>query len=482
MVLLVNTNRIRPPIAPVGLEHVASSLLAAGERAAILDLGLAEDWKRALRARLSGTEPELIGLSFRNSDDSFWPSATWFVPLLLDIVLEVRRLSHAPVVVGGAGFSLFPDDILAYTGADYGVAGDGEGAIEALLAALRAGGPRPGRDALAGVPGLVWRDGRTIRRNAPHWPPYPDIPVRRDLVDNREYLRLGAQVGLETKRGCPRRCVFCADCLAKGSASRLRPPERVADEAEALLAQGVDVIHLCDAEFNQPLGHALGVCEALSRRGLGGKFRWYAYLAVTPFLPELAAAMRRAGCLGINFTGISGSDSILEMLNQPHRVADLEAAVRISRDHGIAVMVDLLLGGPGETPATVADGIAALKRIGPDCAGAALGVRLYPGLPITDAVAREHPLDEHPGVQRRYEGPVDLVKPTFYISPALGPRPAALIRDAIAGDHRFFPPSDLKEAFVLEMRGYNYNENVPLQRAIEAGARGAYWDILRGLK
>jgi hypothetical protein len=74
---------------------------------------------------------------------------------------------------------------------------------------------------------------------------------------------------------------------------------------------------------------------------------------------------------------------------------------------------------------------------------------------------------------------VDLFKPTFYISPALGPRPAALVRKYIAGDERFFPPSDLREAYAAELRGHNYNENVPLQRAIAGGARGAYWDILR---
>jgi hypothetical protein len=32
-------------------------------------------------------------------------------------------------------------------------------------------------------------------------------------VDNAAYFRLGGQMGLETKRGCPSRCVFCADVL-----------------------------------------------------------------------------------------------------------------------------------------------------------------------------------------------------------------------------------------------------------------------------
>ncbi len=479
MILLVNTNRIQPPIAPVGLEHVASDLLAAGEAVEILDLGLADDWRRAVRAGLAGREPEIVGLTFRNADDSFWPSATWFVPLLLDIVLELRKYTRAPFVLGGAGFSLFPEDTIAYTGVEYGIAGDGEGAFTALLGVIRAAGGRPGYDALAGVPGLVWRDGRRYGRSAPHWPAYAETPVRRELVDNAAYLRLGAQIGIETKRGCPRRCVFCADGLAKGDASRLRPPGRVANEAASLLALGVDVLHLCDAEFNQPLGHALAVCEALAARGLGEKLRWYAYLSVTPFPAELAQAMRRAGCVGINFTGLSGCDTVLAELGQPHRMADLAAAVATCRAAGIASMVDLMIGGPGETPATVAEGLEAVKLAGPDCAGAAIGIRLYPGLPLAAQMAREQPLGGHPGILRRYEGPVDLFKPTFYVSPALGPRPAALVRKAIAGDQRFFPPSDLREAYAAELRGHNYNENVPLQRAIAGGARGAYWDILR---
>jgi len=479
IILLVNTNRIQPPIGPLGLEHVASSLLAAGEQVEILDLGLADDWRRVVRAGLAGREPEVVGLTFRNADDSFWPSATWFVPLLLDIILEIRKASAAPLVLGGSGFSIFPEDTLAYTGADYGIAGDGEGAFGALLGSLRRTRGKPGYEVLSTVPGLVWRDGRRFHRNAAHWPPYPDSAVRRDLVDNVAYLRLGAQIGLETKRGCPRRCVFCADGLAKGDASRLRPPGRVADEAASLLALGIDVLHLCDAEFNQPLGHALAVCEQLASRGLGEKIRWYAYLSVTPFPAELAAAMRRAGCAGINFTGVSGSDAMLVALGQPHRMTDLAAAIRTCHEHEIAVMVDLMLGALGETPQTVAEGIEAIKLAGPDCCGAALGVRLYPGLPLAAEVAHEAPLGGHPGIMRRYDGPVDLFKPTFYISPALGPRPAAAVRKAIAGDQRFFPPGDLREAYAAELRGHNYNENVPLQRAIAAGGRGAYWDILR---
>ena len=50
------------------------------------------------------------------------------------------------------------------------------------------------------------------------------------------------------------------------------------------------------------------------------------------------------------------------------------------------VMLDLLLGGPGETCQTVAESIDFVKQIGPDCAGAALGIRIYPGTAMAQIV------------------------------------------------------------------------------------------------
>ena len=39
-VLLVNTNTVRPPIAPIGLDYLADALGAAGAEVGVLDLGL----------------------------------------------------------------------------------------------------------------------------------------------------------------------------------------------------------------------------------------------------------------------------------------------------------------------------------------------------------------------------------------------------------------------------------------------------------
>jgi radical SAM superfamily enzyme YgiQ (UPF0313 family) len=477
MLTLINSNRMVPPIAPLGLDYVGAALRRAGIEVDLLDLCLADDAYEAARRYFAARQPELIGVSFRNIDDCFWPSGTFFVPELAQLVGSLRKLSDARIVLGGVGFSVFPSELLQYCGVDFGIRGDGEEALWELLTELR-GSRRWDR-----VSGLLWKEDGTVRANAPAWPGGLAVPTSRDLVDNAEYFRLGGQIGVETKRGCNRQCSYCVDPLAKGPTVRLRLPAEVADEIESFLRQGIDVFHLCDAEFNLPPDHARNVCNELTRRGLGSRCRWYAYLAVVPFDADLARRMARAGCVGINFTSDSASAAMLSVYGQPHRQEDLLSAIRHCRQHGIAVMCDLLLGGPGETVETIAESIRFFQNAGPDCVGTALGLRLHPRTQITAMVAREGPLEANPSIRRHYDGPLDLLRPTFYISAALGERPAQLVRDLIAGDQRFFEPEEESPTEPPATHGdHNYNANQALADAIRAGARGAYWDILRRLR
>ncbi len=478
MLTLINTNRMMPPIAPIGLDYIAGAVREAGYDVELLDLCLAEDPDAEITQYFDRRDPELIGLSFRNVDDCFWPSGQSFLPTLKENVAVVRQQTDAPIVIGGVGYSIFPKRIIRHTDADFGVWGDGEPSLVALLDELR-GARRLGR-----VPGLVYRRDGAMHANSPSWPQTVTVSTnRRDFVDNAAYFRRGGQIGVETKRGCTRRCTYCADPLAKGTTHRLRDPAEVAGEIESLLEQDIDVYHMCDPEFNLPASHAIDVCDELIRRGLGSRVRWYAYLAVLPFSEDLAHRMRRAGCVGINFTSDSANPAMLNTYGQPHVKGDLAHAVALCRNNGIAVMLDMLLGGPGETPESVAETVEVFKQIDPDCAGAALGVRVYPNTPMASIVADEGPLETNQSIIRQYRGSVDLLQPTFYISSALGDHPGRLVCDLIGGDERFFPPAEETLSQQVEGVGdHNYNDNQILIDAIAAGARGAYWDILRRLR
>ncbi len=469
MLALININRMVPPIAPLGLEYTASAAARAGIDVDIVDTALADSPEHILTDYFANHCPELVGISFRNVDDCFWPACNSFVGELAESVTRIKQLTDAPVLLGGVGYSLFPERLLEYSRADFGIYGDGEVSVADLLKQLRTDRQ------FHKVPGLLWQTGDSIRANPPHHCDSFDAAPRRDILDNRTYFERGGQCGIETKRGCNRSCLYCPEPVIKGRHIRIRHPEEVCDEIESLLEIGVDVLHTCDSEFNIPYSHAAAVCERIIERSLGEKVRWYAYMAVTPFDARLAQLMRRAGCRGINFTSDSGCEKMLQVYRQKHGREDLANVVKLCRQNDIAVMFDLLIGGPGETPETAAESIDYIKRIGPDCVGVPLGIRIYPGTPIIDLLAKTRDIDSNPNVRRKYDGRVDLLEPTFFISEGLGDAPAELICDLIGEDERFFKPSIENQT----LTDHNYNENTALVDAIAAGARGAYWDILR---
>ncbi len=471
-VVLINANEMRPPVAPIALDYIGAALQGAGFAVHLVDLTFAGDAAAAIAEGLGEGDPLAVGITCRNTEDCYWPSSAWFVPRLAEVVDMVRRQSEAPVILGGCGFSLFPAQIMDHCGVDLGVVGDGEAALVELAGRLR-----EDRD-YRGVPGLAWRDGSgRVVVNDPVYGTVLSVPATRSVIDNARYLREGGMGGIETKRGCPGQCIYCADPLGKGGRSRCRAPGEVADEITALLDHGVDVYHLCDSEFNLPPDHARAVCEEIIRRGLGERISWYCYAAVSPFSDELAGLMRRAGCVGINFGADSGVDRMLMALGRGYGSRAIRDTVRSCRQAGITVMLDLLLGAPGEDEESVRASIEFVKAVDPDRAGAAVGVRVYPGTRLAKIVLQQGPLDRNPSLRGCREGNDDLFRPVFYVEHGLGSDPGALVADAIAGDERFFQPAAGNEEL-----DYNYNQNEVLQRAIKAGERGAFWDILRRIR
>ena len=471
-VTLINSNRMQPPIGPIGLDYVAQGLKRHGFSVDLLDLCFAADVSEAIEAHFRDQRPLAVGISLRNTDDAYFASQDLFLPGIREIVTTVKACTDAPVVLGGVGYSVAPEEILLYCGADYGIRHEGEVAFPRLVERLAEG------RSVEGLPGAVFRVDGEVRSTPPSYADLAEFAAQtRAFVDNRRYFAVGGQGGFETKRGCDRACIYCADPVAKGRRVRIRPPAYVADEVQALLAQGINCLHTCDCEFNLPEAHARAVCEEMIHRDMGGKVRWYAYASPRPFSEELATLMRRAGCAGINFGVDSGSDAQLARLGRDHTVEDIHHAAERCRKHDLVTMFDLLLAGPGETRDTLAETVRAMKEIAPDRVGVSFGVRVYPGTPLAEEVRQAGPFGENPNLRGVLEDNPDLLLPLFYVAEEVGPDAETYLGDLIGGDRRFF--------FVNTQdrdANYNYNQNEVLVRAIENGERGAYWDILRRLQ
>jgi hypothetical protein len=463
-IALINTNRMQPPVAPIALDYLAEALNASGKAVELLDLCWEEDPRAAIEHFLKNSEFGLIGITLRNTDDCAFTSRQSFLPGFADLVRIVRENTAALIVLGGVGFSVMPEQVLSLCSADFGVWGEGEFVLPRLADCLE------NDEDWRNLPGLLWnRDGSWQRNGAPGESLAGLPPMSRTWADNRRYFRLGGQAGFETKRGCSGRCIYCADPAAKGNRVRLRPPAAVADELQNLLAQGIDTLHTCDGEFNIPGLHAVEICSEIGRRGLGEKLRWYAYCSPVPFSPELAGVMRAAGCVGIDFGADSGDEQMLKRLGRDFAPDDILNATRWAKEQGMSVMLDLLLGSPGESRESVARTVEMVRQAAPDLAGVSLGVRVYPGTEL----ARRATSAEHMSGLIGGENPFD---PLFFLERRIASSVFDWLDTLIAGDRRFlfFDPSKPNQ-------NYNYNANRLLVEAIREGHRGAFWDILRRL-
>jgi len=469
-VLLINTNRMKPAIAPLGLDYLGEALMGEGYIVDLLDLCFLEGHKKAIDDYLSNKEVFSIGITIRNTDDCYLLSQDFFLPEIRGIVKYLKTKTDVPIILGGVGFSIMPETILKYCELDLGIKGDGEEVLPLLLKRIA-----EGRD-YTDLPGLVYRTSRGFVSNAPEYFDLDRFPFRRKLVDNRRYFNEGGQGNIETKRGCNQKCIYCADPVAKGRKIRLRNPRRVANELEALVEEGVNCFHFCDSEFNLPEEHGKAVCQEIINRGIDGKIGWYAYCSPSPFSKELAGLMKMAGCRGIDFGVDNGNREILKNLGRDFGEEEIRNTARLCHRYGITFMFDLLLGGPGETRETVRETIELMRETEPDRVGVMVGVRIYAGTELGNLVLREGPMQENRNLQGKVEGNNEFFEPVFYVSRELGEDVYPYLSGLIKGESRFFfATRDDQE------RGYNYNQNQVLIKAIKNGYRGAYWDILRRL-
>ena len=133
----------------------------------------------------------------------------------------------------------------------------------------------------------------------------------------------------------------------------------------------------------------------------------------------------------------------------------------------MTVMLDLLLGSPGESRESIERAVELMRRAEPDRIGVALGLRVYPGTELADMVTQG-------ALREGLSGGEGVSDPLFFLEPMVAPFASELL-DELIGDEPhffFFDPSN-------PARDYNYNANQRLVDAIRAGHRGAYWDILR---
>ena len=390
-----NTEKINLLPMPLGLAYVAAAVQNQGHDVRVLDLMAQPDSRLPIRDMVQSFRPDVIGISVRNIDDQNMTAPRFLLDAVRDVVLYCRSVSDAVLVLGGAGFSIFPDAALSYLEADMGIEGEGEEAFPELLDRLTR------RADLAGMPGLHLK-GRGLQG-------------RRVFIRNLDALAvtgverfLSAYSGelwipFQTRRGCPLECSYCSTAAIEGRSIRKRSPEAALQEMKAFAAAGFDRFYFVDNTFNLPPSYAKELCRLMIREGL--PIAWRCILYPGKVDEELVALMAGAGCREVSLGFESGCERILKNMNKRFNPEQVRKASHLLAQYAIRQMGFLMLGGPGETRESVRESLAFADSLPLDSVKVSRGIRIYPHTLLAKIAAAEG----------RIPVGADLLAPAFYM-------------------------------------------------------------------
>ena len=284
-------------------------------------------------------------------------------------IAEAYRARGIPVVMGGIPVSSLPEE--AGTHCTSVVVGEGEPLWPEVLNDFENGRLKP---LYVHVP-----PGQFDLRDAP-------MP-RFELLDPEKYNRLTIQ----TSRGCPHRCEFCASSILLTPRYKVKPVEKVMAEIHAIKK-------LWDRPFiefadDNSFVHTAHFKELL-RRLVREKLRWFTEADVrVADDDELLGLMRDSGCqqvlIGLETPRAASLDGLELKRNWKLRRLDTyKAAIARIQSYGITVNGCFILGLDGDTPEVFDDVFQFVKESGLYEAQITF-LTAFPGTPLYERLRRE---------------------------------------------------------------------------------------------
>ena len=195
---------------------------------------------------------------------------------------------------------------------------------------------------------------------------------------------------VESSRGCLHTCRHCPVVPVYEGRFFVVPSETVLEDVRQQVAAGARHITFGDPDFLNGPGHALKVTAALHEQFPDITFDFTTKVEHILEQRELFATFRERGAAFVVSAFESTSDEVLSRLQKGHTVADMEAALRILDDAGLAVQPTWLPFTPWTSLADYLDLLAWIRRQGliPHVPAVQLAIRLLvpPQSALLDAV------------------------------------------------------------------------------------------------
>jgi len=320
--------RQEAPIYPIGLAYLAGS--TGSYECSGIDLSLSRVPGQALEDALVRIKPDVVAVSLRNIDDSSYPVTYWYLDSFGEI-MSVLSAWKGFVIVGGAGFSIYPEKIMElWPRIDIGMIGEGELALSEILRHLD-GDPAP--------PWLV---------NGLATPPRPDLELLSQpdysMFPVSDYPGRGS-VGVQTRRGCVFNCSYCTYKSVSGNCFRLRPPEHIKRDIEEIASRGFESFMFVDSVFDHPVEFYRKLLVILAETE--NVPSWGAWLSESVPLDSMKD-LYRAGCRWVDFSPDVITEKGWKLMGKGGSLHRLWPAVKMARKTGLTVGVNFFSASPGE--------------------------------------------------------------------------------------------------------------------------------------
>jgi radical SAM superfamily enzyme YgiQ (UPF0313 family) len=399
LLISANTEMINMPVLPLGMAFVARAAEDAGHKVSQINLMAEPEALKSLEEQIHNVQPNIIGISIRNIDDQASNQPRFLLDPVKEIISVCRQNSGAKIVLGGAGYSIFPRHALTYLDADMGIQGEGEQSFVTLLDKIE------NDQDVSDIPGLYHAEQnfgnppttfKEIDQNA-----YPQadkhIFTLKDIGDEIIWLPF------QTRRGCPMGCSYCSTPLIEGRITRKRDTNQIIEALTAYVSAGFDHFFFVDNTFNLPSSYSKDVCDKIIQSKLD--IAWRGILYPWKVDKELIEKMADSGCVEVSLGLESGSNIILEKMNKQYRTKDIRHVSDLLKECVIRRMGFLLFGGPGETRETVQESLEFVDSLALEMVKVTVGLRIYPGTELAS----------HARQNGNIQSDDSLLFPKFYI-------------------------------------------------------------------
>jgi radical SAM superfamily enzyme YgiQ (UPF0313 family) len=348
---------------------------------------------------LSRGDFDFVGISLRNIDDTNIFKQNSSIAWYKQIMVHVRLVSTAKVIVGGPGFSIFPELIFESLQPDFGIKGEGEEALLQLVDCLC-----KNLD-FHHIEGLVYRKSPTeiIVNPRTSFLKSLELSFDNELVDY--YWSNSGMLNIQTKRGCPYNCIFCSYPLIEGSNVRTLNIKLIVDTLKDLyFNKGITYVFFTDSVFNISREYNIQLANQIIDSGV--KINWGAYFSPHKITCEELTLFKKAGLTHVEFGTDSFSDQQLKNYRKHFSFYEVLETSKICADLGIFFAHFLILGGYGETERSLDESFENSKKIPLSVFFPFIGMRIYPNTELFNiAIAEE-----------KISGVIDLLEPAYYIS------------------------------------------------------------------